>query len=514
MTRNNLGLALGAVALFAAGALTMYAIGARAARTVAPTSSPWSPSSVSPPATPTTSNPPGSPIVVQVSRELVARAGIRVEAVQPGATDTGLRVPGTVQPNAYRKVSVTPLAGGRVTRVPIALGQYVSRGATLAEIFSPDLAQARTQYLSMKADLEAGEASVARTERLAQIGAASQQELEQARAEHTRHQTDVEQAAARLRLLGVDPSRMTHAAAANEGSATIRVTAPQDGIVLERPATVGMTVEPSTVLATLVDLSPVWVIADVYERDFNAIHTGGRATITTDADPGLTIAGKVTYVSPEVRPETRTAEVRVEVPNPAGKLRLGMFVNVTLEGIPHAGGVVIPRAAVQTIGARTVVYVLLDESAGRFEERPVVLGDGDQDRVQVVSGLQPGDRIVTAGSFSLRAEAERLGLRPEAVASGATASATGVPPQTFNIRVTAAGFEPNTLTLQAGKPARVTITRTTDETCAKEIVFPDYGIRRPLPLNQSITVEFVPKKTGTAGFTCGMNMLKGSLVVQ
>ena len=144
---------------------------------------------------------PAGPLVVQLSSELVARAGIRVEPVQAGEAGSALRVPGTVQPNAYRKVSVTPLAGGRVTRVPVELGQHVSRGATLVEIYSPDLAEARTRYLSMKADLEAGEARVARTERLAQIGAASQQELEQARADHTRHQTDVEQAVAKLRLL-------------------------------------------------------------------------------------------------------------------------------------------------------------------------------------------------------------------------------------------------------------------------------------------------------------------------
>ena len=313
---------------------------------------------------------------MRVSPELVARAGIRVETVQAGEAGTGLRVPGTVRPNPVRKVSVTPLAGGRVTRVLVELGQHVARGAVLAEIYSPDLAEARARFLSMQADLEAGEARIARTERLAQIGAASQQEVEGVRAEHTRHQTDVEQAAARLRLLGVDPAHVTHATAANPASATLRVTAPQEGVVLERPATVGMTVDPATVLVTLVDLSPVWVIADVYERDFGAVRVGTRATITTDAYPGPGVPGKVTYVSPEVRPETRTAEVRVEVPNPKGELRLGMFVNVTLEGIQRPAGAVIPRAAVQTVGARTVVYVALDESAGRFEERPVVLGEG------------------------------------------------------------------------------------------------------------------------------------------
>jgi RND family efflux transporter MFP subunit len=510
MTPNRLGLVLGAAALFAAGALTMYAIGARSAR-----NPPASVPAAAAPAVPAaTGGTVGGPLVLHLSPELVARAGIRVETVQTGESGAGLRVPGTVQPNAYRKVSVTPLAGGRVTRVPIELGQHVSRGAILAEIYSPDLAEARTRYLSMQADREAGEARVSRTERLAQIGAASQQELELSRAEHTRHETELEQAAARLRLLGVDPAHVTHATAANPASATLRVTAPQEGVVLERPATVGMTVEPSTVVATLVDLSPVWVIADVYERDVAAVRVGTRAAITTAADAGSSVSGTVTYVSPEVRPETRTAEVRVEVANPGAQLRFGMFVNVTFEGIRRPAGAVIPRAAVQTVGARTVVYIARDQSAGSFEERPVILGDGDLDRVSVTTGVVPGDRVVTTGSFSLRAEAERQGLRPAAPAPTSTTAENAAPAQSFAVRVTAAGFEPNTLTLQAGRPARIAFTRTSDETCAKEVVFADYGIRRSLPLNQTVTVDFVPKSNGRAGFVCGMNMLKGTLVVQ
>jgi len=512
MTFNRLGLALGAVALFAAGALTMFALSARSARSPAATVAARSPGASTPPAA--AAGAAGGPLVVQLSSELVTRAGIRVETVQTGEAGSALRVPGTVQPNAYRKVSVTALAGGRVTRVPVELGQHVSRGATLVEIYSPDLAEARTRYLSMKADLEAGEARVARTERLAQIGAASQQELEQARADHTRHQTDVEQAVAKLRLLGIDPAEITHATAANPASATLRVSAPQNGVVLERQATVGMTVEPSTVLATLADLSVVWVVADVYERDFAAAHTGAPATITTDAYPDLRFEGKVTYVSPSVRPETRTAELRIEVPNPAGRFRLGMFVNVSLSGAGGPAGTVVPRAAVQTVGTLTVVYVAVDESAGRLEERPVVLGEGDQDRVTVASGVAPGDRIVTTGSFAVRAELERQGLRPPAPSSPGATGAVSAPQEPLAVRVTASGFEPSGLTLQAGRTARVAFTRTTDETCAKEVVFPDYGIRKPLPLNKTVIVEFTPRKNATAGFACGMNMLKGTLVVQ
>ncbi len=517
MTPNRTTLVFGAVAVFAAGALTMYALGGRAAKnSAAPARAPTAVGAAQGAAQPTS---PAGPLMFQISHELVQRAGIRIEPVQHGSANEGLRVPGTVQPNAYSKVSVTPLAGGRVTRVPIELGAHVARGATLAEIYSPDLAEARTRYVSMKADLEAGEARVARTERLVQIGAASQQELELARAEHTRHQKDVDQAAARLRLLGVDPSLVTHAGAPggpgsnDQSGATIRVTAPRDGVVLERPATVGMTVEPSTVLATLVQLSPVWVIADIYERDFSAVRTGDAATITTEAYPGVRFPGKVTYVSPEVRPETRTAEIRIEVPNGDGRLRLGMFVSVTIDTIRRAPAVMIPRSAVQTIGTQTVVYVVVDEAAGRFEERSVALGTGDASRVAVTSGLTPGERIVTEGSFSLRAESERLGLRPAAAQPGSPASNAAVTTQNFKVLVTAAGFEPSTLTLRAGTPARVTFTRTTDKTCAKEVVFPDYAIRQVLPLNQPVTVEFTPKKNA-AGFLCGMNMLKGTLVVQ
>jgi cobalt-zinc-cadmium efflux system membrane fusion protein len=508
MTRNRLAGALAAVVIFSAGAFTTYLFRDRHAERNATLPSTMPPHAAGGPSAAGASE-------LRLAPDLIARAGIRVETVSTGAANAGLTVPGTVQPNAYRRVSVTPLAAGRVTRVPIELGQRVSRGAIIAEIYSPDLAEARTQYLSMKAELEAGEARVSRTERLAQIGAASQQELEQVRAEHTRHQTEVEHAASRLRLLGVDPSRVTHENGVGEAAATVRVLAPQAGVVLERPATVGMTVEPATVLATLADLSSVWIIADVYERDFRSVRTGMRATVSADAYPGRIFIGTVTYVAPDVRQATRTAEVRAEVPNGDGALRLGMFVTVTLElPRPQSDAVVVPRAAVQTVGSQTVIYTAIDEAAGRFAERPVVLGDGDQQHVAVTSGLSAGDRLVTSGSFSLRAEAERLGLHAGGAPAAPAAASVAPAPQNMEVRVTANGFEPATLMLQAGRPTRVTFIRTTDETCAKEVVLPDYAIRRTLPLNQRVTLEFVPRKNATAGFTCGMNMLRGTLVVK
>jgi len=131
------------------------------------------------------------------------------------------------------------------------------------------------------------------------------------------------------------------------------------------------------------------------------------------------LSGKIAYIDPQVKAETRTAQVRVEVPNPKGQLRLGMLAEVVLTHAQQASSISIPRSAVQTLEDRTVVYVQDPQMPTRFVERQVVLGESEWgDAIRVQSGLQPGERVATKGSFSLRAERERLGLG----ASGANAS--------------------------------------------------------------------------------------------
>jgi RND family efflux transporter MFP subunit len=155
----------------------------------------------------------------------------------------------------------------------------------------------------------------------------------------------------------------------------------------------------------------VWVVAELYERDFSAAAVGAPATVTFGAYPGLTLAGKITYIDPQVKAETRTAQVRIEVPNPNEKLRLGMLAEVLLADTRQSEGLSIPRAAVQTLADRLVVYVVDPRTPTRFVERQVVLGEPtDSESIRVVSGLVPGEQIVSKGSFALRAERERLGL--------------------------------------------------------------------------------------------------------
>ena len=413
-------LVVAAVVLLALGAGAAYVV----LRSRAPVRSPSDeqaamPGTRSPAAGPATQHPASSPgasaalpdVVVTLSQEAAERAGITVTSVSAGTTSGGLRAPGVVEANAYKQVVVTPVVSGRITRVAADLGQHVQRGQTLAEIFSPELAESQARYISARAELGAHEQELARTEKLVEIGAASRQELERIHAGHTARRADVESAASRLQLLGLSAGAIEALGPGKNQGATTNVPAPIGGVVTERLANVGLNVDQATKLFTVVDLSTVWVVADLYEKDFARVRVGSPATVTTNAYPDLVLQGRVSYIDPQVSSETRTAKVRIEVPNARNELRLGMYAEAFLGSGNGASTPMIPRSAVQNVGNRTVVYLVNPKEAGKFVEREVRLGTVAGDQVSVLAGVQPGDMVVGEGSFYVRAERERLGLR-------------------------------------------------------------------------------------------------------
>jgi cobalt-zinc-cadmium efflux system membrane fusion protein len=519
MTMHRGAAALVAIALLGAGAGATYLLmrsdagaGGHVADMPSPTGA--QPSSA---ASAASSNGPLPDVLVPLSQDAVQRAGIVVTPVASGTSSTEIRLPGVVEPNAYRQVVVTPLVAGRVTKVGSALGDRIRRGQTLAEIYSPALAEAQTRYVSAKAMLDAHDRELQRTQKLVEIGAASRQELERIHAEHAAQTAAVQSARLQLELLGLSGSALESMAPDHSVSATTNVPAPIDGVVTERGANVGLNVDPATRLFTVVDLSTVWVVADLYEKDFSRVRVGSEAAITTSARPDYTLRGRVSYIDPQVSAETRTAKLRIEVPNPGGELRLGMYADVVVAGAQGTSTPRVPRNAAQNVGDRTVVYLANPKEPGKFVEREVRLGQTSGEQVEVVSGVQPGDVVVTEGGFFVRAERERLGLRPAASTANASAtpssSNSNEAVQTAKVVVNEQGYEPPKVTLRAGAPARITFVRTTDKTCSTEVVFPSLNITRALPLNEPVVIEFTPQKSGDIAFACGMHMLKGVIVV-
>lgn len=346
------------------------------------------------------------PMEVSLTPEAVARAGIKTETVQTAPAMADVSVPGTVTSNAYRETKVNALVGGVVRQVTVELGTRVKRGEPLAVIFSSDVADAQMKFLSMRAILEADHQKLARTNKLVTLGAASRQELEEVTATHAGHATEVAAARQRLLLLGLSAKQADALTDASHVVSEVTVPAPANGVVIARTVNPGQVVSGGQELFVVTDLSTVWVIGDLYEKDFPAVRVGSNAVITVPAT-GQTLSGRVTYIDPRVDPTTRTAKIRVEVPNPGGNLRLGIFVTMGLETGSSQQVTVVPQAAVQAIGERTVVYTPVEGEGAKFTERAVKLGPSRGNLVQVLEGLKPGEKVVTDGSFFLRSEATR-----------------------------------------------------------------------------------------------------------
>src|SRR5207302_4133262 len=208
-------------------------------------------------------------------------------------------------------------------------------------------------------------------------------------------------------LLGLSPADISRLTDASHVVSEATVPSPTDGVVIARAVNPGQVVGAAQELFIVTDLSTVWVIGDLYEKDFATVRVGSGAVVTIPAAASTVLHGRAGYIDPRVDPATRTAKVRVEVPNAGMELRLGMYVTLDFRTTSGKPTPVVPRDAVQALGERSVVYVPVEGGEGRFTERPVKLGAAVGDSVQVLDGLKPGERVVTAGSFFLRGEAAR-----------------------------------------------------------------------------------------------------------
>jgi len=218
---------------------------------------------------------------------------------------------------------------------------------------------------------------------------------------------ETERAAARDKLiqLGLSPGRVDALRSPSQISSEIALTAPVAGTVTARNINPGMIVEPNKDLMKVTDLSTVWAVAQVYENDIAKLRQGGGVSVTSDAYPDRIFRGNVAYIDPNIEPQTRTAQVRVELDNSDRSLKIGMYVNASFVAAGDSGATAptIPASAVQMIGSQQMVFAATGEP-NVFALKFVRLGTESDGRFTVIEGLKAGDRIVTDGSFLLRAE--------------------------------------------------------------------------------------------------------------
>lgn len=486
------------VGLMAAGAIGLYLV----QQWVAPAHVSQEAPGVTMPAS--TSEPPSSGRRLTMDDEARGRVGLQTVVVQAGGAASLRRLPAVVEPHGYRVVDVTPIVAGTVIEVRAELGQLIRQGALVARLRSPELTDEVRRWLTLRAERDVAQQRLARTEALAKIGAASRQDLEEDQSNLVRARTELDTARARLERLGFTEARLAGLGHGDTLPDTFDVLAPAGGVVITRTANPGQNVDAAQPIVTLADRATVWVIGNVFEADLAHVRDGQRAQVTSEAFPGRVWNGKVAYVDPVIAGDTRTAKVRVEVANQDEALRFGMFVTLALDVPGSASGVTIPESAVQSLGAVSVVYVEVEP--GQFEEREV-------------SQVRAGDRVVTTGSFALRAERERLGW-PAPVAPGepvppaplAPASPSSV--ATRVVEITAAGLVPARVTVPANQPVDLVFIRRVEETCGTQVEIPDLKVLRDLPLNERVTIRLPPQSPRELSFSCGMDMLKGVIIVR
>ena len=348
---------------------------------------------------------PAGKVDLTLLPEMVARIKLQFAEVKSQPVANQLRTTGVVQANAYKETRVMPLVGGRVTTVNAQLGDYVKKGQTLATIFSSDLAQEQMEYLKVEANLNLHVIQAERYRKLVEIGAVSVQEKQEVEAQLQEHHAEHASHRQKLKLLGLTDTQIDNLQNASNVNSEVTVPAPSAGVITTRSVNVGQVVTMADSLFLVTDLSTVWVIANVYEKDFGVMRMGARVTLSTPSYPGRQFSGTISYLDPRVDPTTRTAQARIEVPNLNQGLKMGMFVDVALNTSGTQEALVIPKSALQTVGNEQVVFVHL--GAGQFQVRKLQLAEEVGDSVRVVSGVSAGEKVVTEGSFFLRAEMGR-----------------------------------------------------------------------------------------------------------
>jgi cobalt-zinc-cadmium efflux system membrane fusion protein len=299
-----------------------------------------------------------------------------------------LKATGTVSPDISREVPVISLANGRVVEIRARLDENVKKGQLLFSVQSGDVTNAFNAYLKAVNDEQLANKAYLRADDLLKHGAISQAMVEQAEDSEKDAKADLVAAEEQLKVLGVDK---------DHPSPVVNVYAPISGVIIAQNVTnaaaAGVSLSGSATAFTIADLSSVWILCDVYENDLPKVHIGQEAQIHLSAYPDRTLTGHISDIGPVLDPSIRTAKVRIEVPNP-GILRLGMFVTATFSSLKKATFTVVPADAVLHLHDRDWVYVPAgDNHFRRVEVRAGNMLDGN--RQQILSGLEPGQRVAT-----------------------------------------------------------------------------------------------------------------------
>jgi len=325
---------------------------------------------------------------VSLSASAIRATGVATVPVTMQNLSHEIRAVGVIEADETRLEHVAARVPGRVEKLYANFtGQEVRRGAALYDLYSPDLVSTQREYLL----------ALEHRRRLTSAGTPGSVESAEALVSAARD---------RLKLWGIGEEQIRRLERTGTPDLALTFRSPISGTVLQKNVFEGQYVAEGTDLYLLADLSSVWLVAQVYEYELGRLRPGQPVEVTVSAYPGRDFQGKIAFIEPVLDQQTRTARVRIVLPNPRGELKPGMFADAAI-GIPLGETLSVPRSAVIDTGARQVVYV--EASPGTFQGREVKLGASAGDRRQVLEGLKQGERVVAAANFFVDSQAQLSG---------------------------------------------------------------------------------------------------------
>jgi Cu(I)/Ag(I) efflux system membrane fusion protein len=309
---------------------------------------------------------------LQLDGQRLQEIGTRSVAATKKSVQPRVEAQGEVAIDETRTSEVTLRADGWIRRLRVEeTGEYVKRGQTLFELYSPAIVAASDEYIAARKATGSGAARM--------------------------------QAAARRKLeaLGVSKRQIDKLNSREQSPETVSIASPSSGYLMNKRVAEGSRVEAGQVVFELAELDSLWIDAQVYERDWSRVQKGAKARVHVGHDDALSFVGKVDFLHPRVDPETRTVQVRIVPDGDAKGLLAGMYTQVEIDA-PAVEGLVIPSEAVIYTGARRLVFV--DHGGGSLEPRELSLGAVVGEEVLVTKGLNEGERVVASGNFLIAAE--------------------------------------------------------------------------------------------------------------
>jgi cobalt-zinc-cadmium efflux system membrane fusion protein len=344
--------------------------------------------------------------VVQLTKEAQKASGIEILMAALEPFSAPIEATAAIELDGDRVAKISARTSGRLVKIAASQGDAVKTGQALAWFDSPELGQAWAEYAKSKGRAELARKNLQREETLFEKKISPEKDVIRARQELAEIEADLAFAQEKFHLLGIDIDKYEKKQAGDQHP-LMAVTSPISGSVIERAATQGEVVSPDKPLFTVADLSKLWVIIDIYEKDLGRIRSGTAVKVSTTAYAEKSFRGFISYLGEVMDEKTRTVKARVEVENANRFLKPGMFATVTIDakGEQMEKAIMMPEEAVFLDGSKN--YVFIQTAPEKFELREIALGRTLGNRLEVIRGLKQGDPVVVKGAFILKSELKK-----------------------------------------------------------------------------------------------------------